>query len=246
MIGFLIGFKMDEKIKVRLIEIIKNTDTMKTFRFTPVQGSIPEFLPGQFVFLYANINGEEIKRAYSIASSPLDNTLDLGLELVENGKMTTYFHNNVKIGDIFEISQPKGHFKYTDDVKKAVMIAGGSGITPMRAISRYCTQKKLDTKLILLYSSKTEDKILYRKEFEELAQINPNLKVVHTLTRNKDSNWKGRQGRVCEEVISEECGNLEDATFYLCGSINMVKTMSSLIKEMGADRKKIKMDIWGT
>ena len=95
---------MTERIKVKLVEIVEETDTMKTFKFVSLKNEIPFFSPGQFVFLYAKINGEEIKRSYSISSSPLDKTFDLGLELVENGKMTTYFHKNVKIGDIFEIN----------------------------------------------------------------------------------------------------------------------------------------------
>ena len=88
---------MTERIKVKLVEIVEETDTMKTFKFVSLKNEIPFFSPGQFVFLYAKINGEEIKRSYSISSSPLDKTFDLGLELVENGKMTTYFHKNVKI-----------------------------------------------------------------------------------------------------------------------------------------------------
>lgn len=238
--------KMDEKVKMKVVEIINETDTMKTFKFLPVEGKKVNYIAGQFVFLYAKIDNEEIKRAYSVASSPLDNTLDLGIELVENGKMTTLFHNHVKVGDVFEVSQGKGHFKYTEDIKKAVMIAGGSGITPMRSITRYCTQKNLDTKLFLLYSARTEDKIVYNKEFKDLAAKNPHFKFIPTLTRNTNSKWKGKQGRITSELILEQVGDMTNAIFYLCGSATMVKSMADLIKELGVNRTKIKMDIWST
>ena len=237
--------KMDERIKMKVVEIISETDTMKTFKFLPVENKKLNYLPGQFVFLYTTIEGEEIKRAYSVASSPLDETLDLGLELVENGKMTTLFHNQVKVGDVFEVSQGKGHFKYTEDIKKAVMLAGGSGITPMRSITRYCTQKNLNTDLILLYSARTEDKIVYNKEFEDLAVKNSHFKFVKTLTRNQDPNWNGKQGRITKEFILEQAGDITNAMFYLCGSTKMVKSMVDMVKELGVDRTKIKMDLWG-
>lgn len=238
--------KMSNKIKIKLLEIINETELVKTFRFKPLSGKIPEFLPGQFVFLYATINGEEVKRAYSIASSPLDETLDLEIELVENGKMTTFLHTKVKVGDMLEIDAPQGHFKFQEDMtNKLIMIAGGSGIAPMRSIIRYCTQKNLSTQLNLFYSSRTEDRIVYKKEFEELEKKNPNFKFLNTLTRNKDLNWKGNQGRINKEMIIDNSENIEDSMFFLCGSTTMVKSMRDLLKEMDIDRKKIKMDVWG-
>jgi len=239
--------KMDNRLKIKLIEIINETKLVKIFKFKPLEGSIPLFSPGQFVFLYAMINGEEIKRAYSIASSPLDEKLELEIELVENGKMTSFLHTQTKVGDIFEINNPQGHFKFIEGKSdKVIMIAGGTGIAPMRSIIRYCTQKNLDTKLVLFYSSRTKDRIVYKKEFEELVKENPQLKVVNTLTRNQDSDWKGKQGRINKEMILEEAGDISESMFFLCGSIKMVKSMVDMIKEMGVDRTRIKMDIWGS
>ena len=236
---------MSERIKVKLVKIFKDTERMKTFSFQPLDGNIPKFFPGQFVFLYADINGEEIERAYSIASSPLDELLELGLKLVENGKMTTYFHNKVKLGDVFEISRPQGYFKYTEEIKRAVLISGGSGITPMRSIIRYCTQKNLDTKITLLSSFRTEDEIIYKKEFEKLSKKNPHLKIVNTLTRNKNSKWKGKQGRISEKMIQSECEDISDSTFFICGPLKMVESIILILKKMEVNRKKIKMNLWG-
>ncbi|MBT3720107.1 hypothetical protein HN789_05195 [archaeon] len=238
---------MTERIKVKLVEIVEETDTMKTFKFVSLKNEIPFFSPGQFVFLYAKINGEEIKRSYSISSSPLDKTFDLGLELVENGKMTTYFHKNVKIGDIFEISSPLGHIKFNKELaKRVVMISGGSGIVPMRSICRYATQKNLETQLTLIYSTKTESKIAYNNELLSLEKENSSLKIINTLTRNKDPNWKGREGRVSKEIILEAANkDLQNTVFIICGSGSLNKSMSNMLKEMGINRKQIKIDVWG-
>src|SRR3989344_2853949 len=108
---------MEDLIKARVCRIIQETPDVKSFRFEPVSGEKISFLPGQFVFLYSEIdvNGkkERLRRAYSIASSPVKtNYIDLTLKLTPEGKVTPYFHSHVKEGDIFDISNPMGKFTY--------------------------------------------------------------------------------------------------------------------------------------
>ncbi|MEK6916601.1 MAG: FAD-binding oxidoreductase [Nanoarchaeota archaeon] len=236
---------MDEnRVKMKISEIRNDTNKVKTFKFVPVKGNIFEFLPGQFVMLYAGINDEEVGRAYSIASSPLDkHFLELTLELTPDGKLTTFFHKKAKVGDEFEISQPKGHFTYTEESgKDIVLIAGGSGVVPMRCMIKYCTQKNLDTKIILVYSAKTQNDLIYRDELVKLAEKNSNLEIIYTLTR-ETGDWQGRKGRVDKELLSDIFS--QDKVFYLCGPIPFIRELGTILKELGADRKNIKRDVWG-
>ncbi len=234
-----------EKYKFKLVKIFDETSDTKTFRFEPVNEKL-DFIPGQFVFLYVNINGEEIKRPYSIATSPLDPDLELTIELVNNGTVTDYMHDKAKVGDILELSDPQGRFTYTEDLSKnIVVIAGGCGIVPMRSIMRYCTQKKLDTKITFFYSCKRFSSIIYREELNQLQIDNPNLKIIYTLTQEDKKDWEGLTGRFKIDMLLD---NFEDPTnnvYFLCGPMPMVKALSDGLKQAGISSKNIKRELWG-
>src|SRR3989338_7885665 len=238
------GFSMDEpRIKVKVSEIRCETGNVKTFKLILAEGEIV-FTPGQFVMLYAKIDGEEVGRAYSIASSPLDKgSIELTIELTPDGRLTPFFHKKVEVGDEFEISQPKGHFTYTEEMgNEIVLIAGGSGVVPFMSIMKYCTQKKLDTKITLLYSAKTVDRIIYREELNRLADENRNITVLYTITRQTEG-WDGRAGRIDRQLLE---GNFSPKKlFYICGPIPFIRDIGATLKELGADRQNIKRDVWG-
>lgn len=238
---------MDERIKVKLIGIRKETADVKTYRFEPLDKKKIEFLPGQFIFLFVKIQKQdaliEVRRSYSIASSPSDESfLELTVKKVENGLVSTHFDENVKINDIFEISSPMGKFNYTDDIKKVALIAAGSGVVPMRSIIRYCTEKKLDTNIDLIYSVKTSHDIIYKKEIMELAGQNKNLKYFVTATR--DDAWDGHRGRIDENMIKDTIKDIGDTVFYLCGPLEFIRSVASILSSLGVDRANIKRDVW--
>ena len=139
---------------IELVNIKKETHDVKTFRFKILGDPKIEFKPGQFIILHTMINKKLVKRSYSISSSPLEKRyIEITLKLIEGGEMSDYLHNNVKIGEDFKAEGPMGHFTYKEDMGGNVcLLAGGSGIAPMRSIMLYCTEKKLDTKIVLFYS----------------------------------------------------------------------------------------------
>ena len=231
--------------KVKLIKIIRETPKVKTFRFEFLDNKKFDFKPGQFVFLHANIGGKEVKRAYSISSTPLDEYIELSLELVNEGKMTTLFHYNVNLGDTFELSEPKGVFTFDDSMTNIALIAGGSGIVPMRSISRYILQKKLDTNIKIFFSARTYDEIVFIDELNLFAKDNPNLKIMYTLTRENPENWSGSTGRLTIDMMLNNIDSPKEYNYFLCGPMNMVRSFAKELIELGIDRKKIKRDIWG-
>jgi glycine betaine catabolism B len=234
---------MDTRYQVEVINIVDETKNVKTFRFKVDKNF--QFLPGQFVFLYVNIEGKEVKRPYSIGSSPKNKeNVELTLELVPGGLLTSFFHNFVKIGDKFEISQAQGSFIYTDEIKEIVLIAGGSGIVPMRSIIKYCIDKNLDTKINLFYSAKTFDDIIYRDDLFELGNKS-NIKIFLTLTREVTNKWDGLTGRISIDMLLDNLNRFEQLTYYLCGPMNMVRTLAKNLKEKDIKRQQIKRELWG-
>ena len=234
---------MNEKtLKVTVTDIIEETHNVKTYTLVPVKEKKLVFLPGQFVNLYVN-TGELVKRSYSIASSPLErNSIRLTIEKVPGGKLTPYLHDTVKTGDVLDMSYPMGSFTYSEEDKSIVLMAAGTGIVPFMSMMDYCTQKNLDTKITLFYSCKTPEDILFRRRLKELQADYQNIKVCLTLTR--DPEWKGHCGRIDRRFIAGNVNRITESTFYLCGSLEFVRAMAGMLKEMGVDRKKIKRDVW--
>ena len=98
---------------------------------------------------------------------------------------------------------------------------------------KYATDSRLAVQIVLLYSSKTPEAILYRRELEDWEKANPKLRVVHTITRPEFSSekWNGLIGRINEAIIREHV-NLKDANFYVCGPPSMVESMASLLRNL--------------
>ncbi|MFH2020354.1 MAG: FAD-binding oxidoreductase [archaeon] len=235
---------MQNLLSIKLIDRKEEAKGIDIFTFEPSQKL--SFLPGQFVLLHATIEGKEIKRAYSIASSPLDEYLELIIEKVSGGLMTTYLFDTLQIGENLIISSPQGVFKYDETVgDEIVMITGGTGIAPMRSIIRYCTEKKLDTKLLLIYSSRSKERVLFQDELNQLEKKNNNFSIRITYTRECPEGWEGAVGRVNEELIREAVSNINGSIFYLCGSVEMINSMVNILKSLNVDKSNIKRDVWG-
>ena len=228
------------KVKAELIAIKEQTKNVKTFVFKTEKKI--KFKPGQFLYLYAKTDEEEIKRAYSISSTPADENIELTIKLARQGKMTIFLEDNAKIGDIYYLSEVFGEkFAYTNQ-KKIVLIAGGSGIAPMRSIIKHCTENKLDTEIILFQSCRTYDNLVFRQEFEEFKKQNPNFKIIQTLTRENPDFWTGMTGRVNIDTIMKYVENPKQYVYYLCGPTKMTLSIILGLKEKGVNTKNIKRD----
>ena len=110
---------------------------------------------------------------------------------------------------------------------------------------RYCTQKKLDTKITFFYSCKRFSSIIYRDELNKLQIENPNLKIIYTLTQEDKKDWEGLTGRFKIDMLLD---NFEDPTinvYFLCGPMVMVKALGEGLKQAGIPREKIKRELWG-
>jgi len=224
-------------MQLKLVNIKDETPNVKTFRFEHPDKKKFSFLPGQFVFIYLNLNGETVKRAYSISSPPGLEFIELTIKLTPGGKATSYFFEEAKTEEIFEVSEPMGKFTYDNNKGKNItLIAAGSGIAPMRSIISYCKKNRINTKINLLYCVKTERDIIYKEE-------NFEVNYVVTLTR-PSTNWKGNVGRIDKFFIKKNVKDIKKNIFYLCGPLKFIRDMFRILIEIGVDRQNIRRDVW--
>jgi len=228
------------KGNLKVEKIIQETPNAKTFLFKKQL----DFKPGQFITLSKQTNGEKIKRSFSIASPPTKNDfIHITIKKEENGAMSSYFVDDVKVGDEFEVMGPMGLFTYEDNLKDIVLIGGGSGITPLMSILRYIIDKKLDVKITLFYSNKKPEYIIYRKELEELSKKYPQFKYIQIVT--KDPAWKGHKERFNKHLLKQYVSDLNIPTYYVSGPTVMVKSIKELLLNLNINKSNIKTEEFG-
>ncbi len=226
------------KFETEVVEIIERTHDVKSFRFS--RASFFEYKAGQFMFVTIRDGSGEMKKHFSISSSPTEKDF---LEFTKKltGSPFSNALSSLKIGNNVKIDGPYGNFTLDSEKEKVGMLSGGIGITPLRSMCKYSIDMKLETNIILLYGNNTVKDIVFKKEFETMQKENSNLKVVHTLT-TPPSEWKGYTGYVDAGMIRGEIPDYADRIFYTCGPPAMVKAMDSLLRNLKIPKEQIRKE----
>ncbi|KFZ02049.1 hypothetical protein V501_09681 [Pseudogymnoascus sp. VKM F-4519 (FW-2642)] len=191
---------------------------------------------GQHIAIRADIDGKSVSRSYT----PISNDVDLGrIELVVKvypGGLITNYLAKLNIGDKVEIRGPKGAMKYNKDYSKNIlMIAGGTGITPMYQLIRaICTDDSDNTIVKLLYANNTEEDVLLKKQLDAFAAKCPKkFKIEYVLSKPSEG-WKGKVGFVTQDLIKEqELSASKDTKVMLCGPPPMINAMKNNLGPLG-------------
>ena len=240
------NYAMINQKPYKLIEKIKETPDVYTFRFEAADNSRLNFDPGMFVMLtyIDKETKEKITRAFSIASAPNSDTVDFYIHMV-HGRLTSKLEN-AEVGDIYYMSGPYGQFKFSsNEDKKVLFIAGGTGIAPFMSMLNKIKNDSLGTDIVLLYSVRYSNEIIKKDELEKLEK-EINLKTIVTVTRPQENDdWKGEKWHICQEMVEKCVGNIAGRTAYICGPLQFVKAMKDMLIGMNMPLEKIKADVWG-
>jgi len=228
-------------------EIVVETPRVKSFSLQVENWR--GHLPGQHVDIRLTAeDGHRAQRSYSLASPPEDALLTLTVERVDDGEVSPYFVEDVRIGDQFELRGPiGGYFVWTVAMGgPPCLIAGGSGIAPLMAMLRHRDRLNDRGAALLLYSSRCPDDIIYRDELDAMAHRNSELRIVHTLTRKQPEGWAGHHGRINKALLAEACFPPEQTPkIYICGPTPFVEAISRSLVELGHDPLTIKTERFG-
>lgn len=220
----------------RLLEWVELAPGVRHFVFELPEVERFGFVPGQFMSLTSEIGGDEITRAYSIASAPEGNRFALCLNEVEGGRYSPHLFT-LRPGDAVGCKGPYGGFILRRPLSDSILVATGTGVAPFRSmlIERLPIEK--ERRFTLVFGVRYEHGLLYRPEFEVMAGKYPNFEFRPTLTR-PEAGWIGRTGRVQAHVM-EALGDRRDEDVYICGLKEMVNDVRAQLKEAGLDRKRI-------
>jgi len=189
-------------------------------------------------------DGYQAERAYSIASAPGE-TLSLTVERLEDGEVSPYLTQELRAGDEFEVRGPVGGYFVWDvaDGGPLLLLAGGSGIVPLRSILRYRERLGSEVPVRLLYSSRSLADVIYRAELDAPAA---GVTVIHTLTRQQPPGWTGYARRVDQEMIASVAWPAADAPLaYACGPTSFVESVASALVAFGYPPRRIRTERFG-
>ncbi len=221
-----------------LQEKIKRTEDTYSLRFRK-NPYLCNFKPGQFLIL--KFSDKETQRAYSISSAPSDPYLEITVRGI--GEFSRRL-NAMKVGDKVLSTKPKGNMIYDNTKDDLVFIAAGTGISPFLCIIRHILANNYNNKIVVLYSCKNQQDIIFREELEQFSK-NKNIKVYITLTREpQDSDWKGERGRLDKEKIKACTKHLIKPLYFIVGQKDFVIAMKNLLNELGIHKERIKNELW--
>jgi ferredoxin-NADP reductase len=241
-----------KRMRLRVTEVLQETPSTRTFRLERTDGPLPPFRPGQYLNLFADVDGVLTSRPYSISSSPPAEgreTLDLTVRDKAGGFVAPYLLNQVQVGDEFETTGPAGCFYYEPliDGTDLVFLAGGSGITPFMSILRDAFPSEgpaTSLDLHLLYGSRVPEDVIFGPELEELDAKHPNFSYSLVISEPPPG-YQGLTGFLTTDLIRDQVGDVRGKTFYICGPNLMYDLCLAGLAELGVPRHRIKRELYG-
>jgi ferredoxin-NADP reductase len=229
-----------------VLELLDETPRTKSIVLKPP--AWPGHLAGQHVDVRLTAeDGYQAERSYSIASPPEESDLVLTVERLEDGEVSPYLADELTLGDELELRGPiGGYFVWEESLGgPLVLIAGGSGIVPLRAMLRHWAGGTRSTPAHLLYSARTLDDVIYRSELRGLAEAS-GAAVELTLTRAWPDDWPGHKGRVEPGLLDELVPQpFEAPRIYVCGPTPFVEAVAEALVGLGHDPARIRTERFG-
>jgi ferredoxin-NADP reductase/nitrite reductase/ring-hydroxylating ferredoxin subunit len=212
------------------------------------------YTAGQFAFFDIGGVYDDPKgpiRHFTISSSPTENFIMFSTRIRDSPYKKRL--STLEEGANVKVRGPEGQFVLHQDYSKAaVFLSGGIGVTPFRSMIKYATDEQLPLKITMFDSNRNRDSILFKKEFDEWANKNKNLKIIYTISEDEQqqssstaNDWKGEHGRIDKAMILKYLDNniLNNSIFYICGPPSMLKAMQSLLQDnLEIPRERIKVE----
>jgi ring-1,2-phenylacetyl-CoA epoxidase subunit PaaE len=212
-----------------------------------------QFISGQYLTLKAIINGEDIRRSYSLCSAPHEGEWRVAIKQVENGKFSTFANNELKKGDQLEVMTPTGMFSCATDAshtRSVVLFASGSGITPILSIAKSVLKEEPNSYVTLFYGNKGFASIIFREVIEGLKnKYMDRLRVVHVLSRESLGN-EIQKGRIdknkAEDLFNAFLKDTETDAVYICGPEQMILGVKEAMINKGVAEKSVHFELFTT
>lgn len=235
-------------VDLKVKNIIQETKDAISIVFEHPAGRKINYKSGQFLTLIVPIEGKEVRRAYSLCSSPfVDADLVVTVKRVDKGLMSNWLPDNLKAGATLKVMEPMGQFTTefsATNKRHLVLFAGGSGITPMMSIIKSTLTQEPDSICSLIYCNRDIESIIFKDQFDQLqTKYEGRLHVIHILD-NAPMNWQGYSGLLNHDMLKKLFERMPDwghdkTTYLMCGPEGMMKNVDSLLALQQIPKERI-------
>ena len=209
-----------------------------------------KYIQGQYITFKLHIDGQEIRRSYSVCSSPItDADLRVAIKKVKNGKGSTYINDRLKVGDMLEVMTPMGNFYTAMDAsnhKEYVLFAGGSGITPMLSIIKTVLHAEPNSRIQLFYGNENEAAIIFKNQLQALEQEHSSrLKVHHILNSAADypEIYKGMMTVEKLSTLIQQFVKIDNRSeVFICGPVPMMQNVEQTLQQLNVPKSQIHIE----
>lgn len=209
-----------------------------------------QFTAGQYVNLKLTLDGTDIRRAYSLCSSPKSGELRIAIKAVKNGHFSKFANEQLAEGNIIEVGTPEGKFTFEPDASKQknyMGIVAGSGITPVFSIVQSVLEEEPKSTFVLIYGNKTAEETIFHHKLLQLQQQYLGRFFVHfVFSQNTTADaFSGRINKsLLETIVNQKHVGKEFSKYFLCGPEEMINTVSSSLKEKNVQEKDIRFELF--
>ena len=245
---------MSSFYKLSIKEIIKETADAVSILF-----NVPEelqshytFVAGQYVNLKVTLDGQEIRRAYSICSAPKSGELRIAVKSIKTGFFSKFANEKLAVGNVIEVGTPEGKFTFepkTDRQKNYAAFVAGSGITPVFSILKSVLEEDPNSTFVLVYGNKSEKDTIFHNQLHDLQlQYVGRLFVQYVYSQSTaDNALLGRIDHTTVNfILKNKHAEMEFSKFYLCGPEEMINLVSNTLKENNISDSAIKFELFST
>lgn len=240
------------KLQIKAIKRETSNAISVVFSVPDELKSVFGFVAGQYLNIKLTLDGTEIRRAYSICSSPQSGDLAIAIKAVKNGLFSKFANENLNVGDFLDVSPPEGRFTFEPNPEKqknyAAFIAG-SGITPAMSILQSVLENEPKSTFVLVYGNKTPEETIFYEQLHDLQQQHVGRFFVHNVYSQAkvENQFFGRIDKsIVTTVLQNKHKEKEFDKFYLCGPEDMINLVTSVLKEHNVSEKNIKFELFST
>jgi ring-1,2-phenylacetyl-CoA epoxidase subunit PaaE len=209
------------------------------------------FREGQSLTMRVQLNGEEVRRTYSLCSSPLDNEWRVAIKKVEGGVFSSFANTSLKKGDVLEVMPPVGKFHTKLDPqnkKHYVAVAAGSGITPILSIINTTLRTEPNSSFTLIYGNRTRSSIMFKETLEALKNKFMQRFTLHHILSREQADAPVYYGRIdapkCELIFSKLIDLTKADEFFLCGPEQMIFCVRDFLQQKGIDKQRVHFELF--